>query len=131
MATTITYHSIPDTEAAIGVAGRHSVVADRPEGVAGGQGLGFNGGQLLALALGGCFANDLRAIAHERGVKLGRLSITVTLEFGGTPRVVQSARMVPVCETLDGSDPQALIDRAREISVIRNSVQAGFEVALG
>ncbi|MBI1359729.1 MAG: OsmC family peroxiredoxin [Alphaproteobacteria bacterium] len=133
--TTITYHSIDGTEAALGVAGGHSVIADRPEGKTGGQGLGFNGGELLALAIGGCFANDLRAMAHQLGRKLGRLSVTVALEFGGEPgtpaRRVVSARMTPTCEMLDGSDPADLIEQTSRVSVIRNSVQAGFPVAMG
>jgi hypothetical protein len=46
--------------AAIGSAGPYTLVVDRPAD-AGGQGLGFNGGQLLYLAIGGvsqttCFA---------------------------------------------------------------------------
>ncbi|WP_352751767.1 hypothetical protein [Mesorhizobium sp. M0518] len=43
------------TQAAMGWVGGHTIIVDRPEGKAGGMGLGFNGGQLLALAIGGCF----------------------------------------------------------------------------
>lgn len=32
------------------------------------MGLGFNGGQPLALAIGGCLCNDLRYVAHAMGV---------------------------------------------------------------
>ena len=51
--------NVQGTEAAMGWAGSHTMVVDRPEGTAGGLGLGFNGGQLLALAIGGCYCNDL------------------------------------------------------------------------
>ena len=44
---TVQLRSLPSTEAAVGWAGAHTVVVDRPEGKAGGKGLGFNGGQLL------------------------------------------------------------------------------------
>jgi hypothetical protein len=40
--------SIPDTQAAIGWAVGHTIVVDRPDGKAGGMGLGFNGGQSLS-----------------------------------------------------------------------------------
>jgi uncharacterized OsmC-like protein len=63
--TTVELRNIEGTEAAAGWAGDHTLVVDRPEGKAGGQGLGFNGGQLLALALGGCFCNDLRYVAAD------------------------------------------------------------------
>ena len=32
------------------------------------MGLDFNGGQPLALAIGGCLCNDLRYVAHAMGV---------------------------------------------------------------
>lgn len=136
MATTILYRSIDGTEAALGTvidgpSGAHSVIADRPPGKDGGQGMGFNGGQLLAFAIGGCFANDLRSTAHAAGAEIRSLTIEVTLEFGGAPRVVTSARMTPRLEMADGSDGAALIAHAREVSVIRNSVQAGFAVEMG
>src|SRR5690349_20914312 len=76
-----TLRTLPGTEAAQGTAGGHSVVVDRPEGVAGGRGLGFNGGQLLALALGGCLANDLRYLAHRENARLGELHIEVSVEI--------------------------------------------------
>ena len=70
--------SVGDTEAAMGWAGGHTVVVDRPAGKAGGQGLGFNGAELLALTIGGCFCNDLRYVAHDLGVRLGRIAVTVS-----------------------------------------------------
>jgi len=69
--TTVELRNIAGTEAAVGWAGAHTVVVDRPEGKAGGRGLGFNGAQLLALTIGGCFCNDLRYVAHATGVELG------------------------------------------------------------
>ena len=44
--TSMTVHlrSIPDTQAALGWAEGHTIVVDRPDGKAGGMGLGFNGG---------------------------------------------------------------------------------------
>src|SRR3954463_2555247 len=101
--TTIVYRSLPGTRAAVGRADRHSVVVDRPEGKAGGMGLGFNGGQLLALAIGGCFCNDLRYVADEIGVKLGRIAVSVRLDLDGKPLLATAARMTVSCETLDGS----------------------------
>ena len=46
--TSMTVHlrSIPDTQAALGWTEGHTIVVDRPDGKAGGMGLGFNGGQL-------------------------------------------------------------------------------------
>jgi len=52
---TVELRNLAGTGAAMAWAGNHTIVVDRPEGKAGGLGLGFNGAQLLALASGGCF----------------------------------------------------------------------------
>ena len=114
----------------MGWAGGHTMVVDRPEGKAGGKGLGFNGGQLLALAIGGCFCNDLRYVAHGMGVDLGRIAVTVTLELDGDPLLATAAAMTVSCETLDGSDPQSVIEKARAVSTVANSLQRGIPVSL-
>jgi len=49
----------------VGSAGQHTVVIDRPV-EAGGCGLGFNGGELLHLAVAGCISNDLFREAAAR-----------------------------------------------------------------
>jgi len=71
--------NVADTEAAMGWAGSHTIVADRPEGKAGGMGLGFNGAELLALAIGGCFCNDLRYVAHKRDIPINSIDVDVSL----------------------------------------------------
>lgn len=128
--TTVEYRLLPGTRAAVGLAGAHHVIADRPEGKAGGMGLGFNGGELLALAIGGCFCNDLQALADDGGVTISDLRISVTLEFGETPSRTVGARMSVDCTLQDGSDPSALIERARKLTNIGNSVRAGFPLEI-
>jgi organic hydroperoxide reductase OsmC/OhrA len=125
---TVSLRNVADSEAALGWAGGHTLVVDRPEGKAGGMGLGFNGGQLLALAIGGCFCNDLRYVAHGRGVPLGRIAVDVTLTLDGQPLLATGATMTVDCETRDGSDPQAIIAEAERISTVANSLRAGVAV---
>lgn len=60
-------------------------------GKAGGKGLGFNGGELLALAIGGCFCNDLRYVAHARGMALAGITVKVTLDLAGDPLLATGA----------------------------------------
>jgi len=129
--TTIEYRTLPGTRATVGRAGNHSVVADRPEGTAGGMGLGFNGGELLALAIGGCFSNDMQALADEMGVSIADLRITVDIDFAGKPSRATAARMEVECSLADGSDPSALIERAKAITTIGNSLRAGIPVDIG
>ena len=126
--TTIRYRSLPGTRAAVGRAGTHSVIADRPEGKFGGMGLGFNGGELLALAIGGCFCNDMQALAEEMGLTIADLRVSVSVDFSGQPSRATHARMTVDCELSDGSDPSELIARARAITTIANSLREGIAV---
>ncbi|MCR0981015.1 OsmC family protein [Roseomonas populi] len=132
MATTIvTLRSISGTEAALGWSGHHSVIVDRPAGVAGGLGLGFNGGQLLGLAIGGCFCNDLRYVAHEMGVALASVSVEVEVEFEGTPLLATSASLQVSIEAEDpAADLAAVLRRAKEGSTVANSLTRGLPVSV-
>jgi organic hydroperoxide reductase OsmC/OhrA len=125
---TVELRNVAGTEAALGWAGAHTVVVDRPEGRAGGRGLGFNGAQLLALTIGGCFCNDLRYVAHARGVQLGKISVSVTVELAGDPILATGATMLVSCETLDGSDAESLIEEARATCMATNSLRRGIPV---
>jgi organic hydroperoxide reductase OsmC/OhrA len=122
--------NIAGTEAALGWAGGHTLVVDRAEGRAGGMGLGFNGAQLLALAIGGCYCNDLRYVAHDMGVAIGEIGVTVTVAMEGTPLIVTGATLAVHVETVDGSDPQPLIERAWSICTVAKSVERGLETTL-
>ena len=127
---TVELRNIEGTQAALGWAGGHTVVVDRPEGRAGGMGLGFNGAQLLALALGGCFCNDLRYTAEQMGVQLGKIAVTVTVEMEGVPLATTAAAMTVSCETLDGSDPQPVIEKAKAICMVANTLRQGAAVTI-
>jgi len=128
---TVRFHSIPETNAAIGRAGPHTIVVDRPEGRAGGMGLGFNGGQLLGFAIGGCFCNDLQYVAHEMGIALESIRVDVTVEFEGQPLIATHATMRAAVTPRDGNaDVDELIARAGRVSTVSNSVQRGVPVEI-
>ena len=125
---TVEFRNIAGTEAALGWAGAHTVVVDRPAERAGGMGLGFNGAQLLALTIGGCFCNDLRYVAHANGIALGRIAVSVTVELTGDPILATAATMSVSCETLDGSSAENLIEKARATCMATNSLRRGIPV---
>ena len=126
---TVQLRSLPDTEAAVGWAGAHTVVVDRPEGKAGGKGLGFNGGQLLGLAIGGCFCNDLHYVAHEMGLRLTSVEVDVTVSFEGSPLLATEAVLRARVSAADkGADIEDLIKRAQAVSTVSNSLKRGIPV---
>lgn len=130
VAVTVELRNVEGTQAAMGWAGPHTIIVDRPEGKAGGQGLGFNGAQLLALALGGCFCNDLRYVAEEMGVLLGRIAVSVVLELEGSPLLAKSAKMTVLCEKQDGDGAERVIERAKEVCMGANSLGRGVAVSI-
>ena len=87
---------------ALGEAGPFTLVTDRPAG-AGGGGLGFNGGQLLYMAIAACWSNDLYREAATMGVELDGVEITVDGDFpargsGSTPITVDVVVRSPAPE---------------------------------
>jgi organic hydroperoxide reductase OsmC/OhrA len=127
---TVELRNVEGTQAALGWAGSHTVVVDRPEGKAGGQGLGFNGGQLLALAIGGCFCNDLRYVAHEKGVELGRIAVSVTVDLEGDPLLATAARLNVSCKAGGGADTGEIVRAAEARCMAANSLRKGFPVTV-
>jgi organic hydroperoxide reductase OsmC/OhrA len=126
---TVHLRNIEDTQASIGLAGSHTLVVDRPEGRAGGMGLGFNGAQLLGLALGGCFCNDLRYVAAEQNVTLGTVHVTVTIELGDDPLVATDAVVEVTCRSVDGSDASDIVERAKARCMMSNTLRRGVPVS--
>lgn len=80
------FRNVVGETAAIGSAGQYTLVVDRPAD-GGGLGLGFNGGQLLYLAIGGCVSNDLFREASARGINLTTVRVLVRGNFTGEPAV--------------------------------------------
>ncbi len=130
LVTEVNLRNVAGTEAAMGWAGSHTIVVDRPEGTAGGGGLGFNGGQLLALAIGGCFCNDLRYVSHQMRVPLASIAVRVALTLEGMPLVATGAEMAVACETEDASDAGPVIERAKESCMVSNSLKRGIDVKI-
>jgi organic hydroperoxide reductase OsmC/OhrA len=121
--------SIAEAEACLGQAGVHSIIVDRPEGKAGGQGLGFNGGELLGLAIGGCLCNDLHYVAYRLGVRLTSVAVDVTVNFEGDPLIATAATVhVAVSAEDAGADVAAVIQEAVATSTVSNSITRGLPV---
>ena len=115
---------------AIGAGGGHTLVVDRPAS-AGGGGLGFNGGELLHLAVAGCVSNDLFREAHAAGIRLETVRVIVRGDFAGDPAV--STGITYEVEVSGDADPdrlEALVARVDAIAEIPNSLRRGTPVRL-
>jgi putative redox protein len=115
---------------ALGAAGPHTLVVDSPAD-AGGGGRGFNGGQLLHLAVAGCVSNDLFREAAKRGMKLTRVVVTAGGGYGGEPAVSAGISYSVEVEGLaPDEDLGALVRHVDQIAEIPNSLRAGTQVRL-
>lgn len=115
---------------AVGAAGPYTVVIDRPAD-AGGGGLGFNGGELLYLAVAGCVSNDLFREAQTAGITLRRVRVRTRGDFRGDPAVsTEIAYEVEV----EGDAPverlRALVEHVDRVAEIPNSLRGGTPVRL-
>ncbi|HEX6709529.1 MAG TPA: OsmC family protein [Rubrobacter sp.] len=114
----------------LGTAETFTLVVDRPtEG--GGGGLGFNGGQLLYLAVAGCISNDLFREARDADIELSTVRVKVGGDFVGEPAVSDEIQYeVEVAGNAPEDQLRALIDRVDEIAEIPNSLRQGTHVSL-
>lgn len=112
---------------ALGSAGPFTLVVDRPV-EAGGGGKGFNGGQLLYLAVAGCISNDLFREAPRFGVELDSVRVTVEGDFSGDPAV--SDAVAYDVEVSGRGDLEALVREVDRIAEIPNSLRQGTPVSL-
>ena len=119
----VTLETLQGGPTAVGVAGPYTLLVDRPaEG--GGRGLGFNGGQLLYLAVGGCISNDLYREADAQGIVLSDVTVEVDGDFPGV-----GAPSTPITVTVDLTGDvsverlRALVDHVAEIAGIPLSMR--------
>lgn len=128
--TTVEIRALADTSLAVGFSGSRTVTIDRTK-EAGGMGLGFNGGELLLLAVGGCYSNDLFREAAKRGINVRGVQVTVSADWGGDPVRAQN---VTYSVRIEAEAPQEVIQKlirhTDQVAEIHNSLRYGTEVTL-
>lgn len=126
----VEFRSIAGEAAAIGSAGPYTLVVDRPAD-AGGRGLGFNGGQLLYLAIGGCVSNDLFREASARAIGLTTVRVLVRGDFIGEPAVSEDVFYeVEIAGDAPRQQLEELVSHVNAVAEIPNSLRRGTPVKL-
>jgi len=111
--TTVHVRSVHDAAFAVGWAGKHSLTIDRPEQEAG-YGYGFSGGDLLLMAIGACFVNDLQQEAERRGVALLGARVVCECDWGGEPVRAQNIKLSVRIEA--AADEDAILELAEAVA---------------
>ena len=127
---TVHVRSAHEGSFSVGWTGQHSLVIDRGP-ADGGQGMGFNGGQLMLLALGACYANDVYREAAERGIEVHGVRVVVECDWTGEP---QRATNIRYSTRVEASAPEdeimELIQHVDEIAEVHNTLRSGGAVEL-
>jgi putative redox protein len=129
--TKATIRTISGMQSAVGWVGKQTITIGRPEGV-GGDGLGYSGGQVLVLAVGTCFYNNLYYAADERGINIRSVELEVSSGWTEEPKV-SSGIVINAKVEADASpaDIEELIHQANHVSTVSNSVRQGTTVSMG
>ena len=114
----------------MGWSGQHSLVVDRgPDD--GGQGMGFNGGQLLLLALGACFTNDVFREAAKRDLDVRGVASSSSATGRASRRVRANVRYSTRVEAEAGEDEiMELIQHVDEIAEVHGTLRDGIAIEL-
>lgn len=93
--------------------------------------MGFNGGELLLLAIGGCYSNDVFREADKMGIRIRSVRVEVSAEWCGAPVRAQNVNMKVRIEA-DASESriQELIEHTDSVAEIPNSLRHGTEIRL-
>lgn len=114
----------------MGSSGPRAITIDRSQ-ESGGCGLGFNGGELLLLAIGGCYSNDIFREAGKRGITVKNVHLTVRADWAGEPVRAQNVSFDVALEA-DATERELLdlIRHTDRVAEIPNSLRLGAEVKL-
>ena len=126
--TTVHIRSVHDANFSVGWAGKHSLTIDRPEHEAG-SGYGFSGADLLLMAIGACYANDLQREAERRGIVLHGMRVVCECDWGGEPPRAQDIRLSVRIEA--AADEDEILELAESIdqqSRVHNTLRSGAEI---
>lgn len=122
--------SVDGRTTALGSAGPFTLIVDRPV-AAGGGGLGFNGGELLNLAVAACISNDLFREAAREGITLRRVRVSARSDYAGDPALSGPIEYdVEVEGDLPAGRLGELVRAVDRIAEIPNSIRGGTEVRL-
>lgn len=128
--TTVEIRTVAGSSLAVGSSGPRAITIDRAR-ESGGLGLGFNGGELLLLAIGGCYSNDIFREAAKRGITVKNVQVTVMADWGGEPVRAQNVSFDAVVEA-DATESEIvdLIRHTDRVAEIPNSLRMGTDVKI-
>ncbi len=112
-----------------GTVRNHTVLIDRPD-AKGGADRGAMGGELLLVALGGCFMSTLLAAirAREAAIDDVRLSVAGTLE--STPSHFSAIEMTVAAKHADQAELEKLVVISERSCIVANTLKHAVDLTI-
>lgn len=118
---------VEQTTTSEGVARQHKVLIDRPE-AKGGLDKGAMGGELLLLALGGCFMSNLIAAAAARNITVQNLKTVVRGELGSAPPRFDSIILEVQGQCSDEDAMRKIIEISERGCIVHNTLKPSVKL---
>jgi putative redox protein len=112
-----------------GTARTHSVLIDRPV-AKGGADLGPLGGELLLLALGGCFMSNVLAAVRAREAAVTRVTVAVAGDVAASPDRFEAIRMEVDAQAEDRDLLAKLVEIAERACIVTNTLRLATPITI-
>lgn len=109
------------------VRGKHRVLVDRPV-EKGGEDRGAMGGELLLVALGGCFLSNLLAAIRAREAPIQEVRVVVEGTLAEAPPRYRQIRMEVQARTEDRALLEKLVTVAERACIVANTLRGGVDL---
>lgn len=109
------------------VRGKHRVLVDRPV-EKGGEDRGAMGGELLLVALGGCFMSNLLAAIRAREAPIQEVRVVVEGTLAEAPPRYRQIRMEVQAKTEDRALLEKLVTMAERACIVANTLRGGVDL---
>lgn len=107
----------------------HGIVIDRPE-AKGGTDEGPMGGELLLVALGGCFMSNLLEAVRTREAAISNIQATVSGTLGSAPPRFTDVEMRVSGEYEDKALFEKLVTMSERSCIVANSLKGGVNLSV-
>lgn len=122
--------SVIEGSTSVAISRNHAVVIDRPE-TKGGADSGFQGGELLLAAFGGCFLSNVVEAARTRGITLDRTSAHVVGETADAPARLASITVeLRIDSAASDETLEKLILIAERACIVTNTLRSGTKLTI-
>jgi len=105
-----------------GIVRDHTILIDRPE-AKGGTDRGAMGGELLLVALGGCFMSNLLEIVRTRDAAMSDIAVNLSGTLDGNPKHYTSIELAVSAKTDQVDELEKFVTMAERACIVANSIK--------